>query len=107
MRILNETRTVVLSSTPWRTVEARVRVRGIDVSAALPRAMRSRMGVTEERRTFHVEQHEPIEVIVRGHDGERRHRFGGPSGSGMAALAVAAPLAATAIARLFRPKRSR
>ena len=107
MRILNETRTVILSSTPWRTIEARVRVRGLDVSAALPRAMQARMGVAEERRVFHVERQEPMEVIVRGHDGERRHRLGGASGASMAALAVATPLAAAAITRLFRPKRSK
>jgi len=106
MRILNETRTVILSSTPARIVEARVRVRGVDVGTALPRAVRARMGVAEEGRRFHLKRQEPVEVIVRGHDGERTHRLGGPSGAGMAALAIAMPLVATAITRLFRPKRS-
>jgi len=106
MRILNETRTVILSSTPARIVEARVCVRGVDISTMLPRAMRARLGVAEEGRRFHLERQEPVEIIVHGHDGVRTHRLGGPSGAGMAALAVAMPLAATAITRLFRPKRS-
>jgi hypothetical protein len=107
MRILNQTRTVVLSSTPWRTVEARVRVRGIDVSTAFPRAMRALMGIAEDRRGIHVERKDPVEVIVREAGTERRHRIAGPSESGMAMLFVAAPIAARAITRMLKPKRSK
>ncbi len=107
MRLLNETRTIVLSSTPQRTVEARVRVRGLDVDAALPPAMRARMGIDEETRRFHIERQNPLDVIVREAGEERHHRIAAPSGRGMAIMFVAAPLAARVIARMFKRGRSR
>jgi len=92
MRILRETRTVTLSQTPSRTVEARVRVRGFDLQAA---------GVDA-----HAERHEPVEVIVTEAGQEHRYRMPSSANAGMVMMAIAAPIVARAITRTFKPKRS-
>jgi len=93
MCILRETRTITLSRTDGRTVEGRVRVRGFDLKT----------------RAFdaHAERHEPVEVIVTEAGQERRYRMPPPPGAMMAAMAVAAPIVARAIARALKPRRSR
>jgi hypothetical protein len=90
MRFLNETRTVTLSRTSQRTVEALVRVRGFHVKAG--------------RGGLHIERQEPVEVVVTESGEERRHRFGRPPGAGIAAAAFATPIVARAIARRLKQK---
>lgn len=92
MRMLRETRTFVLSRTPARTVEGRVRVRGFDLATPAFSA--------------HVERHEPVEVIVTEAGQERRYRVPVPASVGMAMAAIAVPTVARAIARATKPKRS-
>ena len=93
MRLLHETRTVTLSRTPHRTVEALVRVRGIDIRAG--------------RGGLHFERREPVAVVVRESGEERRHGIAPPPGIGMAAIAIATPIVAGAIAGRFKAKRGK
>ena len=91
MRLLNETRTVTLSRTPHRTIEALVRVRGVDIRAG--------------RGGLHIERQEPIAVVVTESGDERRHGIAPPPGIGMAAIALATPIVSRAIARRLRTNR--
>ena len=94
MRLLNELRTVTLSDTPDRRVEAVVRVRGLDLRGRAARGL-------------HVEQREPVQVVVREADTVRWLNL--PPGEGARALAmfVAAPIAARALTRILKPRRSK
>ena len=91
MPLLNETRTVTLSRTPHRTVEALVRVRGIDVRAG--------------GGGLHIERQVPVAVVVRESGEERRRGIVPQPGIGMAAIAMATPIVAGAIVRRFKTKR--
>ncbi len=94
MRLLNELRTVTLSDTPERRIEAVVRVRGVDLRDA-------------ESRGVHVERQEPVQVVVRQADAVRWLNLPPREGARTLAMWVAAPIAARALARMLKPKRSK
>jgi hypothetical protein len=92
MKLTNETRRQRIATSGGRPVDGLVRVRALDVRV---------LG-----RGFVVENREPVAVLV-SEDGSEA-RFGFPrSTPGQLIMMAAAPIAAFAVARLLRPKRSR
>lgn len=93
MRLLNELRTVTLSDTPERRIEAVVRVRGLDLRDAASRGL-------------HMEQQEPVQVVVREADTVRWLNLPPREGVRTLAMFLAAPIAARALTRMLKSKRS-
>jgi hypothetical protein len=94
MRLLNELRTVTISETAGRRVEAVVRVRGVDLRDV-------------EAQGLHVEQQEPMQVVVREADTVRWLNLPPKEGARTLAMFVAAPIAARVLARMLKARRSR
>lgn len=91
MRRINELRTVKVADGPGHSVEAVVRVRGIDAMAG--------------GRGFVLHSEEPVTLLVRDRDSLRRVAMP-ERNDGMSPVAfLAAPIAALAIARMFRGRR--
>lgn len=86
MRIINDLSPITVSSDARRTIDAVVRVRGVDATAG--------------GRGVRAEQHTPVAIIVRDEHGVRRIAL--PQHSSHTLAFLAAPVAAFALIRAMK-----
>lgn len=92
MRLVNELRNIRLQAGAGRSLEAVVRVRGIDARL-------------DNRRGFVCGNHEPVALVVHGQQTFRRVSFPARENSRAALLFIALPVAAYIVARLVTGRR--